>query len=80
MVSFVDDKGEPVRGVLLQVCDESLCQVFASDSNGECRFTLPPYAYELHLLVLPLGYVYDGQTPITTAENGGEVKIELDRA
>lgn len=77
LISFVDEKGKAVEGVMLQVCDESLCQVFVSDSDGNCAFTLPPYAYELHLLMLPEGYEYEGEEVLSAPEKGGELEITL---
>lgn len=55
-VKYVDQDGNPVVGAMLQVCDDTLCQVFVSDSNGLCTFTLPPFEYELHTLMVPAGY------------------------
>jgi len=76
-VRFVDLKGHSVEGVMLQVCDESLCQVFVSDSLGECRFSLPAYPYELHVLSVPEGYALpDGD--YTASPEGGELEIIIE--
>ena len=80
VISFVDEEGKAVEGLMLQVCDDSLCQVFVSDSNGKCSFTLPAYGYELHLLKLPEGYEYVGEEALTAPENGGELEIVLKKA
>ena len=80
VISFADEDGNAVKGVSLQVCDASLCQVFVSDSNGKCAFTLPAYGYELHLLKLPEGYEYVGEEALTAPENGGELEIVLKKA
>lgn len=77
VVSFVDEKGKAVEGVMLQVCDETLCQVFISDAEGLCRFTLPAYEYELHILMVPEGYEYEGEEVFTAPLNGGEIEIVL---
>ncbi len=76
-VRFTDEQGNAVPGVMLQVCDESLCQVFTSDEKGECSFALPPYAYELHILSLPKGYGIDSEAPTTAPAEGGEVHFGL---
>ncbi len=73
----VDESGAAVPGVMLQVCDESLCQVYTSDENGECRFSLPPYAYEVHILVLPEGYSGDSESVTLLPAQGGETEFVL---
>lgn len=78
-VSFVDSEGKGIPGVMLQVCDESICQVFVSDAGGRCAFTLPAYEYELHLLMLPEGWAYSGETTLYAPAKGGELVIKLDR-
>lgn len=78
-VRYVDQDGNPVPGVTLQVCDESTCQVYVSDENGVCTFTLAPFAWELHTLALPEGYEGDVQTVTTAPVEGGEVVFTLTR-
>jgi len=69
-VFFTDGEGGGVPGVMLQVCDESMCQVFTSDENGRCSFTLPPYPYELHILSLPEGWSAESDSAVAPAEGG----------
>lgn len=75
-VRYVDQNGNPVAGAMLQVCDDNICQVFVSDDNGVCTFTLPPYGYELHTLSVPNGYVLNTEVYIAE-ELGGDLTITI---
>ena len=80
VVKYVDQHGDPVPGVMFQVCNEELCQVLVTDANGECAFTLAPYAWEIHTLMVPTGYTGDtGDTATITYAPvaGGEMVFEL---
>jgi hypothetical protein len=76
-VTYMDQNGDPVPGVMCQVCDESTCQVFVSDENGVCRFTLPAGHYEIHTLSVPAGYEGDTETVTEAPANGGELSFTL---
>lgn len=73
----VDSSGIPIPGVLLQVCNDEVCQVFVTDVQGKATFETEAYAWEIHVLQAPEGYVAD-PTQITLAPvEGGEVIITL---
>ena len=76
-VTYVDQNGDPVPGVMCQVCDETMCQVFISDANGICQFTLPAKSYEIHTLKLPDGYDGDTVTVSNAPMQGGELTFTL---
>ena len=76
-VRYTDQNGKAVPGVMLQVCDDSICQIYTSDENGECHFSLPPYAYELHTLKLPDGYTGDTESVTYASIEGGELEFKL---
>ena len=76
-VTYVDQNGDPVPGVMCQVCDESTCQVFTSDADGVCRFTLPAKAYEIHTLKVPAGYEGDTTTITNAPTQDGELTFTL---
>ncbi len=78
-VRYVDQDGNAVTGVLLQVCNDETCQVFASDENGVCAFTLAPYPWELHTLRIPAGYAGDTTTITVAPVEGGEFVFSLTR-
>lgn len=79
VVKYVDQDGNPVAGVMCQVCDEETCQVFVSDENGVCAFTLAPYAWEIHTLMVPAGYEGDTTTVTIAPVEGGELVFTLTR-
>ena len=76
-VTYVDQNGDPVPGVMCQVCDENTCQVFVSDENGVCQFTLPAGVYEIHTLKVPDGYEGDTTTITEAPMGGGELSFTL---
>lgn len=76
-VTYVDQNGDPVPGVLCQVCDETMCQVFTSDAKGVCRFTLPAKNYEIHTLMVPAGYEGDTTTITNASVRGGDLTFTL---
>lgn len=79
-LTVVDQAGAPVANVMLQVCDAETCEVFPTDENGIAAFAKAPYAYEVHVLMLPEGYAYEGEDPIVLAEAGGEATITVTKA
>lgn len=72
----VDQNGNPIPGVMLQVCDESTCQLFITDENGICEFLGAPYAWEVHILRAPNEYSHESETLLTPVE-GGETLFTL---
>ena len=77
IVTYLDQNGDPVPGVMCHVCDESMCQVFVSDANGVCKFTLPAKSYEIHTLKVPEGYEGDTTTITNAPAQGGELTFTM---
>lgn len=77
IVTYVDQNGDPVPGVVCQVCDASTCQVFTSDEKGICKFTLPAKEYEIHTLMVPEGYEGDTTTVTKAPAQGGALSFTL---
>lgn len=73
----VDQEGKPVAGVMLQVCDESTCQVLITDEDGTCEFTAAAYAWEVHILSSPAGYTADSTEVLLAPVEGGELVFTL---
>ena len=79
VLTFVDQNGAPVEGVMAQICDDATCQVTVSDASGVCELTLAPYAWEIHILKAPEGYTADTETVVTAPVEGGELTFTLTR-
>ena len=77
IIRCIDQDGNPVAGVYCQVCDETTCQLFISDAEGLCAFTLAPYAWEIHMLKVPDGYTGDTETVTLAPVTGGELTFVL---
>ena len=69
----VDQDGNPVVGAMLQVCNEETCQVYFSDDAGMYEFTAEPYAWEIHVLKAPDGYITDSTDVVLAPVEGGEL-------
>lgn len=77
-IKIVDQEGNPVEGVMLQVCDDILCQVYVSDAEGYCTFSLEPNIYDLHILNVPEGYSIDAlKGESITYMFGGTIEMEV---
>ena len=75
-IAFVDEAGNPVTGVVANVCDDVSCTVVTSDAGGRASFSLPSYAYDVHVIQVPEGYAVPGEGYVLPAE-GGEITISL---
>lgn len=73
----VDQYGNPVSGVMLQICDAESCQVLVSDANGLCTLEAAPYAWEVHILRAPSGYSADSSEVLHAPMEGGELTLTL---
>lgn len=78
-ISVVDQNGDPVPEVMVQVCNDETCMVYTTDEAGVCEFELEPFAYEIHLLKLPDGYEGDTETITVVPEEGCELAFEVTR-
>lgn len=79
LVRFADQNGDPVPGVMAQVCSDTVCTVYVSDDAGECAFALAPDKWEMHLLMIPDGYSGDMQSARELAAGGEIIEIVLEK-
>ena len=79
VLKCVDQDGNPVPGVMLQICDDSTCMVYTSDENGLYTFTGAAYAWEIHILRAPTGYTADTAEAVVAPAAGGEITLTLTR-
>lgn len=76
VMTVTDEDGQPVAGVMLQICDEGTCMVAATDEAGMVTHIANRYPYEIHVLKAPEGY--EGVSDVFTfPEEGGELLIQL---
>ena len=74
---ILTDADGPVEGVMVQMCDDSVCNMAKTDAEGIASFDLPSgISYEVHVLKVPEGYEEDA-TVYHTAETYEDVIIEL---
>ena len=56
-VTVVDQHGNPVSGVVVQICDEENCKLpMTTDENGKASAAYAPSVYHVTLNSLPAGY------------------------
>lgn len=51
-----DENGKPVSSVMVQICDDTTCQVFFTDDNGMVSCAADQDSYDVHILKVPDGY------------------------
>ncbi|MBQ8202292.1 MAG: TlpA family protein disulfide reductase [Clostridia bacterium] len=78
-LTFMDQDGEPVAGVIANVCDESSCIPMTSNAAGVIEFENVPYAYDVHVIKIPDGYEFDMTQAFKTEADGGETVFTLHR-
>jgi len=78
-VTILDQHGAPVPGAMVQICDESLCQVIVTGEDGAAAIEMEGKAYEIHLLMLPQGYSGDLSAVWMAGAEGGEVTIAVEK-
>lgn len=79
-LTFIDQYGEPVPGVIANVCDEHTCTPMTSDAEGTVEFQNVPYAYDIHVIKVPEGYTFDTAQAFRTEPDGGEMVFVITRA
>lgn len=77
-VTVVDSEGNPVSGVMLQVCKDT-CFPAVTDANGVASFNIEVTAeHKLSVLSCPEGYVYSGEAEVYLEDGATEYTVELD--
>ena len=74
-VKFVDSEGNPVPGVVCNVCDEERCTMLTSGEDGCARFEGADYPWKLQVLTVPAGYALP-DAAIELAPGETEVALE----
>lgn len=76
-VTVVDQEGNPVSGVMVQMCKDS-CIPGVTNDAGVAAFRMYEDDYKVSLLTMPEGYAYAGEEEIFYFETGSyELTIVL---
>lgn len=79
-LAFVDQNGDPVEGVMANVCDDSACTPMQSDANGIVAFAYPSFAYHIQVIKIPDGYEYDLSTETYLDAMGGVTEFVVTKS
>ena len=78
-IKVVDQNGNPVEGVMANLCDDSMCNMVKSDDKGVMTFNGKPYAYHITILKVPEGYSFDSKEELHTADQPGTMTITINK-
>lgn len=56
---YVDQNGDPVEGLIANICDDSACMPMFTNDQGKIFFQYPSFAYHIQVIRVPEGYEYD---------------------
>ena len=59
----VNTENEPVSGVKIQICSDSICQMIESNEDGIARFSGKERSYECHIEAIPDNYIVKEDAP-----------------
>ena len=79
-VIVYDTEGNPVKGVIVQLCDESTCSFQKTRADGTATFRVDaPKVYDVHVGKVPDGYVISDET-YRTLDTFSDVNIFISKA
>jgi hypothetical protein len=78
VIRFTDADGNPVPGVMANVCDETACTMLTADDEGVARFSGEEKEWGVQILKVPEGFTFDSgeKTPLNAE---GETVIVLNK-
>lgn len=79
VIKFVDPDGNPVPGVMANVCDDTACTMLTSDEEGVVHFAGEIKPWSVQILKVPEGFTFAEGEKLPLDENGGETVIALNR-
>ena len=79
-VTAVDEEGNPVVGVQVQVCSDTNCLAKKTGDEGTCKFNLDPGEYEAHVLKVPEGYELEGDAEFKTSAEVTDITLTFKKA
>lgn len=75
-ILVTDEAGDPVEGITIQFCSDTLCETQKTDATGIAAFEKEPGKYTIHVLKVTEGYAED-DTEYEAPEKPGHVTITL---
>lgn len=76
-VTVVDENGNAVSGVMVQLCKDA-CVPAKTDDNGVATFTMQVTdGYKLSVMSCPAGYEYDGEAEIYLEDGATEYTLTV---
>ena len=79
IINVVDQNGNPVEGVMANLCNDSMCNMVKSDDKGVMTFNGKPYAYHITILKVPEGYSFDEKEELHTPDQPGTMTITINK-
>jgi len=79
VINVVDQNGDPVEGVMANLCNDSMCNMVKSDDKGVMTFNGKPYAYHITILKVPEGYSFDAKEELHTPDQPGTMTITINK-
>ena len=74
---IIDQKGDPVPGVMVNFCTDTTCAMTQSDESGTITFEGAPDVYHVQLLKAPEGYSFDSDFDLYTDSVYGEWVLRI---
>ena len=78
VIRFTDPDGNPVSGVMANVCDDTACTMLTADEDGVAHFSGERKAWSVQILKVPEGFTFAADEKIPLNETG-ETVIVLNR-
>ena len=73
----VDENGDPVTGVTLQICTDETCALVKTDETGVVKYAEKPYEYDVHVYRYDEGYELVSEAEFKTDDVYGVYDIKF---
>ena len=73
----VDENGDPVTGVTLQICTDETCTLVKTDETGVVKYAEKPYEYDVHVYRYDEGYELVSDAEFKTDDVYGAYDIKF---
>ena len=73
----VDENGDPVTGVTLQICTDETCALVKTDETGVVKYAEKPYEYDVHVYRYDEGYELISDAEFKTDDVYGAYDIKF---